>query len=143
MLKQSQNLTNLAILSEEFISRQPASTFGWLAAIPTEFPLSLANPITIFDENNNILSQTEKDVFTNFAIKLKIEGLNTEYFKYYKVVCVERNNVDNTQSAFIEGIHPTTDDTIVYTHSGSSSDDKITRGNVSIKRRIDFNIMSN
>lgn len=97
------------------------------------------NPISIFDENNNILSQTELDVFTNFAIKIKVKNLNTEYFKYYKVVCIERNNVDNTQSAFIEGIHPTTDDTILYTHSGSSSDDFITRGNVSIKRRIDFN----
>lgn len=97
------------------------------------------NPISIFDENNNILSQTQLDVFTNFAIKLKVINLNTEYFKYYKVVCVERNNVDNAQTAFIEGIHPTTDDTILYTHSGSSSDDFITRGNVSIKRRVDFN----
>lgn len=100
------------------------------------------NPISIFDENNNILSQTETDAFTNFAIKLKIKGLDSLAFKYYKVVCVERNNVDNTQSPFIEGIHPTTDDTIVYTHSGSSNDDNITRGNVSIKRRIDFNTLN-
>jgi len=100
------------------------------------------NPISIFDENNNILSQTDLDVFTNFAIKLKVNNLNTEYFKYYKVVCVERNNVNNTQSAFIEGIHPTTDDTVVYTSSGSSSDDFITTGNVSIKRRVDFNTLS-
>ncbi len=97
------------------------------------------NPISIFDENNNILTQTELDVFTNFAIKLKVKNLDSKAFKYYKVVCVERNNVDNRQTAFIEGIHPTTDDTIVYTHSGSSSDENITRGNVSIKRRIDFN----
>lgn len=97
------------------------------------------NPISIFDENNNILSQTELDTFTNFAIKLKINNLDSKAFKYYKVVCVERNNVSNQQTAFIEGIHPTTDDTVVYTHSGSSSDDNITRGNVSIKRRIDFN----
>lgn len=97
------------------------------------------NPISIFDENNNILNQTELDVFTNYAIKLKVKNLNTEFFKYYKVVCVERNNVDNTQSGFIYGIYPTTDDTVLYTSSGSSSDDFITRGNVSIKRRIDFN----
>ena len=97
------------------------------------------NPISIFDENNNILNQTELDIFTNYAIKLKVKNLNTEYFKYYKVVCVERNNVDNTQSGFIYGIYPTTDDTVLYTSSGSSSDDFITRGNVSIKRRIDFN----
>lgn len=97
------------------------------------------NPISIFDENNNILSQSELDTFTNFAIKLKVKNLDSKAFKYYKVVCVERNNVDNSQTAFIEGIHATTDDTIVYTHSGSSSDDFITRGNISIKKRIDFN----
>lgn len=100
------------------------------------------NPVSIFDENNNILSQPETDAYTNFAIKLKINNLNSKAFKYYKVVCIERNNVDNTQSAFIEGIHPTTDDTIVYTHSGSSNDDNIVRGNVSIKRRIDLNTVA-
>ena len=97
------------------------------------------NPISIFDDNNNILNQTQLDVFTNYAIKLKVKNLNTEHFKYYKVVCIERNNVDNTQSGFIHGIFPTTDNTIVYTSSGSSSDDFITTGNISIKRRIDFN----
>lgn len=100
------------------------------------------NPISIFDENNNILSQPSTDSFTNFAIKLKVKNLDAKSFKYYKVVCVERNNVDNTQSAFIEGIHPTTDDTVVYTHSGSSVDDNITRGNISIKRRIDLSALN-
>jgi len=99
-------------------------------------------PVKIFDENNNVLSQTEGDIFTNFAIKLKVEGLDAKNFKYYKVVCVERNNVNNQQTAFVEGIHPTTDETIVYTHSGSSSDDFITTGNTSIKRRIDFNTLN-
>ena len=97
------------------------------------------NPISVFDENNNILSQTELDVFTNFAIKIKVKNLDDKRFQYYKVVCVERSNVNGQQTAFIEGIHPTTDDTIVYTHSGSSSSEFIARGNQSIKRRIDFN----
>jgi len=97
------------------------------------------NPISIFDENNNILSQTDLDTFTNYSIKLKVNNLDFKKFSYYKVVCVERNNVDNTQSAFVEGIHPTTDDTIVYTHSGSSSDDVyITRGNVKLLKRIEI-----
>lgn len=97
------------------------------------------NPISIFDENNNILSQTDLDVFTNFSIKLKVSNLEPKKFSYYKVVCVERNNVNNTQSAFVEGIHPTTDDSIVYTHSGSSNDDVyITRGNNKIAKRIEL-----
>lgn len=95
-------------------------------------------PIKIFDENNNILSQTELDSYTNFAIKLKIEGLNIKY-PYYKIVCVERNNVSGTQSAFLEGIHPTTDDTILYTSSGSLDDDLyIASGNKRLKKRIDL-----
>lgn len=71
------------------------------------------NPIRIFDENNQILIQTELDSFTNYAIKLKVENLDTS-FQYYKVVVSQRTNVNNTQSYFVEGIHPTTDDTIIY-----------------------------
>ena len=97
------------------------------------------NPISIWDENNNIQGQTETDEFTNYAIKLEVENLDTENFKYYKIAVVERNNIANTQSAFLVGIFPTTDNTILYTHSGSSSDDLyVTRGNVSIKRRMEI-----
>ena len=97
------------------------------------------NPISIWDESNNIQGQTETDEFTNYAIKLEVENLDTENFKYYKIAVVERNNIANTQSAFLVGIYPTTDNTVLYTHSGSSSDDLyITRGNVSIKKRMDI-----
>ena len=96
------------------------------------------NPISIFDENNNILSQTELDSYTNFAIKLKVQGLDNRY-PYYKIVCVERNNVNNTQAAFLEGIHPTTDDTVLYTSSGTSDDDgHITSGNKRLRKRMDI-----
>lgn len=95
------------------------------------------NPIQVFDENNNILSQTELDAFTNFAIKLKIEGLNIKY-PYYKIVCVERTNVSGAQVGFLEGIHPTTDDTILYTSSGSMDDNYITSGNKKIKKRVEL-----
>lgn len=97
------------------------------------------NPVSIFDENNNILSQTTTDLFTNFAIKLKVKNLDSKAFRYYKVVCTERNNVDNNPTSFVEGIHPTTDDTIIYTSSGSINDDVyVATGNVSIKKRIDL-----
>lgn len=101
------------------------------------------NPISIFDENSNIMSQTETDEFTNFAIKLKVRDLDVKHFKYYKIAVVERNNVLNTQSVFLAGIYPTTDDTVVYTSSGSNNDDLyIARGNVSIKKRMDFNTLN-
>ena len=35
MSKQSQKRTNRAALMEEVMSRQPASTIGWLATMPT------------------------------------------------------------------------------------------------------------
>src|SRR5690606_1958199 len=69
--------------------------------------------ISIFDENNRILTQPELDAPTNFAIKLKVNNLDTR-FNFYKIVVVQRTNVNNEQSYFVEGIHPTTDDTIVY-----------------------------
>lgn len=101
------------------------------------------NPISIWDENNYIQAQTETDDFTNFAIKLKVTNLDKDTFKYYKIAVVERNNVNNTQSVFLAGIYPTTDDIVVYTHSGSSNDDLyITRGNISLKKRMDFSTLT-
>lgn len=101
------------------------------------------NPISIFDENSNVMTQTETDEFTNFAIKIKVKNLDIKHFKYYKIAVVERNNVANTQSVFLAGIYPTTDDTVVYTHSGSNNDDiYVSRGNVSIKKRMDFNTLN-
>lgn len=100
------------------------------------------NPISIWDENNYIQSQTETDDFTNFAIKIKVKNLDKDRYKYYKIAVVERNNVNNAQSVFLAGIYPTTDDVVVYTHSASSNDDLyITRGNTSLKKRMDFNTL--
>ncbi len=101
------------------------------------------NPISIWDENNYIQSQVDTDDFTNYAIKIKVDNLDIERFKYYKIAVVERNNVNNTQSVFLAGIYPTTDNVVVYTHSASNNDDLyITRGNVSIKKRMDFETLT-
>lgn len=94
------------------------------------------NPISIWDENNYIQAQTETDDFTNFAIKIKVHNLDRR-FRYYKIAVVERNNVNNTQSVFLAGVYPTTDDVVMYTHSSSTSPN-IKRGNVSIKTRMDM-----
>ena len=95
------------------------------------------NPISIFDESNIITTQQTTDAFTNYSIKLKIDNLDTT-FKYYKIVCVENNSVTQTQSAFVADIIPTTNDTVVYSSSGSINDDgKIATGNSSIKTRVE------
>jgi hypothetical protein len=72
------------------------------------------HPIRIFDENNQILLQPDLESKTNYAIKLKVDNLDTN-FKYYKVVVVQKTSLNQALSAyFIEGIHPTTEDTITY-----------------------------
>src|SRR3972149_80775 len=48
MLKQSQNRTNLAPLSDALMSRHPARWAGWVAATPAGRPFSRRNPTTIF-----------------------------------------------------------------------------------------------
>jgi hypothetical protein len=101
------------------------------------------NPISIWNENNYVQSQTETDDYTNFAIKIKARNLDKDNFKYYKIAVVERNSVDNNQSVFLAGVYPTTDDIIVYTHSGSTNDDLYSvRGNVSVKQVLDFNTLT-
>ena len=51
MLKQSQNLTNLAAFSDASISKTPALIIGCWATMPTDFPFILASPIMIFSAN--------------------------------------------------------------------------------------------
>lgn len=82
---------------------------------------SITQPVNIFDENNRVLEQTELDAFTNYAIKLRIDNLDTN-FKYYKIVVVERVAVNQAESYFEEGIHPTTDNTILYTSTQTGTE---------------------
>ena len=48
MLKQSQKRTKRAALRELSMSRQPASTIGWLATMPTVAPSMRAKPMMMF-----------------------------------------------------------------------------------------------
>lgn len=75
---------------------------------------AITNPIHIFDLNDNILSQEDLAKDTNFAIKLNIQGLDTN-FKYYKIAVIQTASLDGAPRYFVEGIHPITDDTVLYT----------------------------
>ncbi len=48
ILNASQNLINLAPLTEALISKTPANIEGWFATIPTEMPPILPNPTIKF-----------------------------------------------------------------------------------------------
>jgi hypothetical protein len=100
------------------------------------------NPISIFDENNNIILQQELNQLTNFAIKIKVSNLDLR-FKYYKVIVIERANLLNAESYYEEGIHSTTDDTILYTTSATIGQNNLNSDVVSpIKRTTLENILS-
>jgi len=95
------------------------------------------NPLSIFDEGNNIETQPELNKLTNFGIRLKVTDLD-QTFKYYKVVVIERVNLANIESSFIEGIHPTTDDSILYTSSSTVSQNNVTGDIVGARPRINL-----
>lgn len=102
----------------------------------------ITNPISIFDENNKTLSQPELDVQTNFAIKLKVNNLDKN-FSFYKVVVIEHTNLAQGQSYFVEGIHPITDDTILYASSSTPSQSNIVGSIVTPRIRTSLeNILS-
>lgn len=74
---------------------------------------SLTNPINIFDEQNNILEQSEIADETSFAIKIKAKNLD-KGFSHYKVVFVQKNDINSSTTYIEEGIYSTSDDTVVF-----------------------------
>lgn len=74
---------------------------------------SMTNPISIFDHNRTSLSPAELADRTNLGIKLKIENLDTSY-PYYKIVVIQRNDVQFTESYIVEGVHPVSETTVLY-----------------------------
>lgn len=75
---------------------------------------TITNPISIFDENNNVLQQREIADETNYAIKLNIKNLDLNY-THYKIAVIQRTDINFATSYFIEGIHSTSDNTVIYT----------------------------
>lgn len=74
---------------------------------------SLTQQITIFDENNTVQEAlSEISEITNFAIKLKVEGLDKQY-THYKIAVIQ--NTNNAQTYFIEGLHTIDDNSVTYT----------------------------
>ena len=66
---------------------------------------ALTNPIPIFDENNNILDQTNLDYLTNQSIRINVTDLDDKY-EYYKIAVIYRNGLDGAISAKEQGIYP-------------------------------------
>ena len=67
MLKQSQKRTKRPALREDAMSRQPASTVGWLATMPTVLPPMRPKPVMMFCAYAG-LSSKKSPSSTTFAI---------------------------------------------------------------------------
>ena len=74
---------------------------------------AVTNPVSIFDTTERVLTQPQLADRTNFGIRLDITNLDTEY-RYYKVAVIQNADIEGAISYFIEGVHATTDTTVVY-----------------------------
>lgn len=68
---------------------------------------SLTNRVPIYDENNNILDQTNLNYRTNQAVRVSVSGLDDK-FQYYKLVVIYRSGLDGAVNYFEYGVYPTT-----------------------------------
>lgn len=75
---------------------------------------SITNPVHIFDKNNFILQQPQLADRTNFSIALEVSNLDKN-FQFYKVVVIQRADINGETSYFVEGLHPISDTTVLYT----------------------------
>lgn len=75
---------------------------------------SITNPVHIFDKNNYILQQPQLADRTNFSIALEVSNLDKN-FQFYKVVVIQRADINGETSYFVEGVHPISDTTVLYT----------------------------
>lgn len=75
---------------------------------------ALTNPVSIFDQNNNILQQQELADRTPYAIKLQVKDLDTSY-RYYKVAVIQTADIQGASRYFEEGVHPIGDKSVLYT----------------------------
>lgn len=75
---------------------------------------SHTNPINLFDYNDPVMGQKDLDKTTNYAIELKVTNLD-ETFHYYKVAVIQNTEVNGEETYYEEGIHPISDESILYT----------------------------
>lgn len=97
--------------------------------------IAATNPLTIFDENNIQLNQTNRFDSTNYAIRLNVENLDQK-FNFYKVVVIEKTDVSETVSVFEEGIHSITDVNILYSSNGSENNRRLSLNRLFIEKPV-------
>jgi hypothetical protein len=93
---------------------------------------SLTNPLPIFDPNNVVLDQTDLNYLTNYAIRLKVSDLDTNY-EFYTIVVIYRSGLDASVSYYKIGVYPI-DNTTVTINTTKSPDDQISLRDILSRR---------
>jgi hypothetical protein len=75
---------------------------------------TVSEPVSIFDNQNKILESNEISDETNYALKIKVSNLDKR-FTHYKVVVIQNADISKATSYIEEGIHSTSDNTVLYT----------------------------
>lgn len=81
--------------------------------------VSLTPIIPIFDEANIIHEQVDNNAETNFSIKVELDNVDIR-FDYYKIA-VRYFTSRGVFTTFVEGIHNTSDKTIIISDNGGQS----------------------
>lgn len=88
---------------------------------------TVTEPISIFDEQNNILETNQTADRTNYAIKIDVKNLDKR-FTHYKVVIIQNADISRATTYIVEGIHSTSDNIILFTtdtNKATTSVDKL------------------
>ena len=72
---------------------------------------SITTPASIFDINNQILDQSMLADRVNKSIKFDVTGIDSEKFSYYKVIVIQRSDIDTKY--FINGVYTTDNTTFI------------------------------
>jgi len=75
---------------------------------------SITNPISVFDSNNTILEQQNLADRTGLAIRLEVSNLDNTY-SHYKIAVIQTADIEGATRYFVEGIHPISDNSVLYT----------------------------
>lgn len=81
--------------------------------------VSLTPIIPIFDEANIIHEQEDNNAETNFSIKVELDNIDIR-FDYYKIA-VRYFTSKGVFTSFVEGIHNTSDKTVIISDNGGQS----------------------
>lgn len=94
---------------------------------------TVTEPISIFDEQNNILEANQTSDRTNYAIKINVKNLDKR-FTHYKVVIIQNADISRATTYIVEGIHSTSDNIILFTTDNNKSTTSIDRLNLPTNR---------